>query len=322
MKRRLAPVIPLVLSGAISLAAGPSLEGMGHPFAAGIVEIVWQVPTNALPAALPVLAALPGNFTPEFISNVVALADFKYPEKALAALLPASRGKRAVFDDPPSGKSLIVSPQTGYVEYFNRRAEALPGTPVQGVPSEAQALQRALSILPKLGINESDISHNPETHELEFSRTLGELGQFDKQARKVLKTTTRRGVILFRQFGGISFSGSGYSVGLMVDFANDAKIKALALSWRNLKVDRSAPVIPPSQVISRIREGKAVVSLPPESPSPNLIKKLTVQKFRPYYSAPDGSDPQTHIYPYAALRTVADFGSTNIVVTLNCPILK
>jgi hypothetical protein len=275
-----------------------------------------------MPSTLPVLVADPAIITAQTISNLVVLTDFKDREKACTALLPACQGRKVTFREPEGRKSLVISPQIGYIDYFNELAEALPGAPVQGVPSEAETLQRAVSILAKLGINQSDTSHDPETHQPEMSMILGEIGQFDKQERKVRKTTTRRGMILFRQFQGISFSGPGDCGGIRVDFANDAKIKELAVSWRNLKVYRSGSVIGTSQIIQRIRDGKAVLRLPPESPNPSLMKKLTIQKFRPYYLASDGSDPQTYIYPYAAFRSVADFGFTNIVVTINCPILK
>jgi hypothetical protein len=322
MKSCLAAATSLLLGTIPSLAVEPSLEGMGYPFKPATAAIDWQLPSNSLPATLPLLVASPGTFTPQVLSNLVALLEFKDPERARAALRPAWQGERSVFEEPDSRKSLIITPRTGYLYYYSGLAQALPGTPIQAVPSEAEALQRTLDLLNRLGINESDTSHNPETHQLEFSRILGEVGQFDKQAKQVRRTPTMQGIILTRQFGGISFSGLGDCGGVRVAFANNAKIKELAVSWRTLKLDHNAAVVGPNQVIQRIRDGYAVISPPLEFQDLPHIKKLTIQKFRPYYLGLDGAQAQKWVYPYAAFKAVADFGFTNITVTVNCPLLN
>ncbi len=300
----------------------PWLESLGARFDGSGVRVTWETGAGRLPAELEVLKTAPAVFSLDKISNVVALGEFKDPARAAALLAPASRGRAATFEEAESGKVLSLTPATGYIEYIDRRADALPGEPVHGVPDEAEALAAARIVLKRLGIAESDLAHRSETGELYRGWVLREIGGYDKQQHKKYKKTTLRGVILFRQVNGLSLSGPGDCGGVRVEFANEGKIRALAVSWRNLKPHHAAKVADPAKIARWIQQGKAVIRMPDDSYPPGMVKGLSVTKVTPQYLGCNGQEPQSLMYPFAMLRATADLGFTNLVVWVNCPLVE
>jgi hypothetical protein len=326
MKFRLI-LLCLGLGSTFSGVAQLSLEAFGEPFDGQKVEIIWKVPTGEMPASLDAFTVLPTAFPSEVVSNVIDLCGFKDEEKVWVVFRDVAAGKPAFYQEPYPGKpvlgkSLRIVPANGYINYDDPTASSLPGVPAKGVPSQERALELVMRFLPKLGIKESDLAHKPDGQQLAFFVTKKTNGRFDKEQRKAVEEVSALGVVLFRQVNGVSFSGSSDSSALRVEFGNDARIKELAVTWRNLKSERLEAVSSQTELVQAIKQGQAVIRMPDGFGDAAKLKTLTITQLRPFYFGLSGTEPQKTVFPYAMLTATADTGVTNFPVSLNCPILK
>ena len=315
------------LGSAVSGVAQLALEAFGEAFDGQNVEIVWRVSPDELPASLDTFTVLPTAFSSEVVSNVIDLCRFEDEEKVRAVFRDVPAGKPASYQEPYPGKpvlgkSLRIVPANGYVNYFDPTASSLPGVLAQGVPSQEQALELAMRLLPKLGIKEADLARKPNSQEFAYLLTAKTNGRFDKAQKKAVEEVAARGVILFRQVNGISFSGPSDCAGMRVEFGNNAQIRELAVTWRNLKAEKPETVANRAEIIQAIKQGQAVIRLPERFGNAVALKTLTITQLRPYYFGMSGTEPQKTVFPYAMLAVTADTGVTNFPVSLNCPILK
>jgi len=315
------------LGSTISGAAQLSLEAFGEPLDGQNIEVIWRVSPGEVPASLGTFTVLPTSFSSQVVSNVIDLCGFKNAEKVRGAFRDVVTGRAASYQEPHPGKpvlgkSLRIVPANGYINYFNPTASSLPGVPAQGVPSLERALQLAMNLLPILGINESELARKPDSQELAYFVTEKKNGRFDKQQKKAVEEVAARGVILFRQVNGVSFSGPSDSGGLRVEFGNNEQIKELAVTWRALKPGNEETVASQEEIMRAIKQGQAVVRLPEGFGNTAKLKSVTITGLRPYYFGVSGTEPQTVVFPYAMLTATAETGVTNFPVSLNCPILK
>lgn len=304
-----------------------ALETFGEPLDAKNVDIVWNVPSNALPASLTTFKVLPTVFASEIVSNVIQLCGFKDPERVRATFSAVNDGKTISYTEPYPGKpvfgkSLCISPANGFISFSDPTASSLPRVPAEAVPTHEEALELAVALLPKLGISVSDLTHKPASNQLAYLATATTNGRFDKAQKKVVEDVAVRGVKLFRELNGVSFSGPGDCGGVRVEFGNHAKIRELALAWRNLRPDKRLAALTPAEITQAIRAGKAVIRRPEDLADATAIKKITVTQVRPYYYGLSGTDRQKTVYPYLMLTADATTSHTNLVVTLNCPVLR
>lgn len=315
------------LGSAASCVAQLSLESFGEPLDGQNIEVIWKVSPDEVPASLKTFTVLPASFSSQVVSNVIGLCGFKDTEKFRRIFDDAAAGKVAHYQEPNPGKpvlgkSLRIVPANGYISYFNPTASSLPGVPAEGVPSRERALQLATKLLPKLGIKESELACKPNSQELVYFVTEKRNGRFDKQKKKAVEEVAARGVILFRQVGGVSFSGPSDSGGLRVEFGNNEQIKELAVTWRSLKPEKEEAIASKEDIVRAIKEGQAVVRLPEGFGNEAKLKSVTITGLRPYYFGESGTEPQTMVLPYAMLTATAETGITNFPVSLNCRILK
>jgi hypothetical protein len=255
------------------------------------------------------------------------LCRFKDDEKVRAIFRDVPVGKPASYQEPYPGKpvlgkSLRIVPANGYINYLDPTASSLPGVPTQSVPGEEQALELAIRLLPKLGIKEADLARKPYSQNLAYLLTAKTNGRFDKAQKKAVEEVAARGVVLFRQVNGISFSGPSDCAGLRVEFGNNAQIKELVVTWRNLKAEKPETVASRAEIVQAIRQGQSVIRLPEGFGNAPALKTLIITEVRPYYFGMSGTEPQKTVLPYAMLVATADIGITNFPVSLNCPILK
>ncbi|MDH7502498.1 MAG: hypothetical protein QHJ82_07280 [Verrucomicrobiota bacterium] len=317
----------LGLGSAASGVAQLALEAFGEPFDGQNVEIIWQASPDQMPGSLGTFTVLPAAFSSEVVSNVIDLCRFKDEEKVRAIFRDVPAGKPASYQEPYPGKpvlgkSLRIVPANGYINYLDPTASSPPGVPAQAVPSQKQALELAIRLLPKLGIKEADLAREPNSQELAYLLTAKTNGRFDKGQKKAVEEVAARGVILFRQVNGISFSGPSDSAGLRVEFGNNAQIKELVVTWRNLKAEKPETVANRAEIIQAVKQGQAVIRLPERFGNAAALKTLTITQLRPYYFGMSGTEPQKRVFPYVMLVATADTGITNFPVSLNCPILK
>lgn len=321
MVKKICAGLALLLSGFSHYASQPSLVDLGEPFPGDNVEIVWGAPMNKLPTDLGIFKVLPAVFSQNVISNIVALGEFKQPEKVFAALQKAAKGQTASYQEAETGKYISISPERGRISYLNHRAKAGSREPAEGIPSKPKTLELALDLLEKFGISRTNLACKPESEDLLLLHIQEEHGSFDKSEGKVVKRTVMNGVMFYRAVNGVAFSGIGPCGGAMVRFGNYAKVCELEIVWRNLKLDRPVSIASQEQFIRWIKDGKANIEYG-EGVDPRQIKKLAVTQIRPCYLGKSGIDIQKVVYPYAVLTATADMGHTNVVVNLNCSIFK
>ncbi len=326
MKFRLI-LLCLGLGSTVSSVAQLALEAFGEAFDGQNVEIVWKVPRGEVPASLDTFSVLPTVFSREVVSNVIDLCGFKDAEQVRAVFGDVAAGKPVFYQEPfPGkpvlGKSLRIVPANGYINYFDPTASSLPGVPAQGVPSQERALELAVRLLPKLGIEASNLARKSDGNQLAYFVTTKTNARFDKAQKKAVEEVAARGVILFRQVNGISFSGPSDCGGLRVEFGNNGRIKELALSWRNLKAGKPRTITSQTELVQSIKQGQAVIRLPEGFGDAAKLKTLTITQLTAYYFGMSGPEPQKTVFPYAMLTATADTGVTNVPVSLNCPILK
>lgn len=304
-----------------------SLESFGEPLEGQNIEVIWKVSPEQVPASLKTFTVLPSSFSSQIVSNIIGLCGFKDTGKIRTIFDDAAAGNAANYQEPYPGKpvlgkSLRIVPANGYITYFNPTASSLPGVPAEGVPSRERVLQLATDLLPKLGIKESELARKPSGQEFVYFVTEKRNGRFDKQLKKAVEEVAARGVILFRQIDGVSFSGPSDCGGLRVEFGNNEQIRELAVTWRSLKPEKEEAVASKEEIIQAIKHAQAVVKLPEGLGNAAKLKSVTITGLRPYYFGESGTEPQSVVLPYAMLTATADTGVTNFPVSLNCSILK
>jgi hypothetical protein len=308
---------PLVLG--VSSQGQLSVGDLGNPFQAKGIPITWEAETNIFPDSVAVYEVVPAHVSRRFVSNIVALAKFAEPDKALTQLLPASEGKEAFYSDVVDKKYIGLSPSRGRAYYRSERAICLPKQSVEGVPDDEKAREIALTLLPELLISTNQLAYKPGTRDVYVVRSARVRTSFDKRAGKAVKETIARGVSMFRATNGISFAGRGVFDGVYVNFGSKQEVAELELVWRNLQFYRLLPVADSRRILERIRTGKAVIQM---EAGLDQIRSLIVRKAQVYYLGKDGLEIQKMVYPFVALNATADMGNTNVNVVINCPLVQ
>src|SRR5688572_24783043 len=114
----------------------------GEPFFPVNADIAWTAPTNHLPKPLWVYRVVEQPYSPEVVSNVVALGIFSSKERK-----PGEKGV-VHYESKDGTRYLSMSAVNGWIEYRNEKARAGMADRVDGVPTEQQAYERALAFLP------------------------------------------------------------------------------------------------------------------------------------------------------------------------------
>jgi hypothetical protein len=306
----------------IGFAQPVPFRGLGYPFKIQTnVPVNWQAPTKHLPKTFWIYRAVPAKVSPATISNLVALGSFTDKERKEFPDYP-----HLIAYDGPAGKmSLRINTDWAYIDYSDPDADDWHIT--NGVPNRQQAFKLAKRWLPKLGIDERQLFTNPNGG-TKFYGASDTVFFYPREGGPVFATNTHSyEVVFYRAFDGIEFSGGCARGGGLIDFAHDAKISHILVSWRNYKREKRYPAATPETLLKWIREGKAVwwpAGGAPTYPDWDSAKKIAITKITPlYYSeAYDENDtPQYAAYPFAEMEAVADIGTTNLIFNLDCPII-
>lgn len=294
---------------------GLQLGEMGFPFENPKVEVIWKLQTNRVPATMKIYKVVPAKFSLQFITNLIALGGFKEPEKVKNALVPALRGKDAMWEEVPAHKTIALSPERGKAEFFDTSRRAKPRERERGVPNDEEALKLAIETARVLSISTNELAKEPDSGRLLIRRDKRERGGL--LDGKYTKRDISRGVYLYRAFHGIPVYGNGDCGGLYTDFGDDAKVAELTLSWRNLEVKATRPTADRNQIAKWIRQGKAF------TPNPELdatkVKKLTIHDMVVHYRTFPTDSYQSEVLPMVVIQAIADSGAH---IMLLCPILQ
>lgn len=306
-----------LLSTAGCSGTGVHLEEFGDVYKPKKVEIVWAA-TNSIPRSLKVFKVLPTTFTEASLSNLIWLAGFKDIQQVRQQLAPALRQQDAYYESPTEKKYIGLSPARGRIYILDKTVIALPRQPIEGVPSEDQALELAFDVLNKVGIEKSQVAKKWGTDEWQMLRDRRERGQRDKSTGKLVKTVTAQGVFLYRALDGVAVNGRGVCGGAHVVFGNRGKVAELEIVWRNLQRKEELPVANAEQLMAAIRKGKAVIQTEIDSAQ---ITKLTITKAVPYYFGENGREVQKSVHPFVGLVAKATAHGNTTDATLYCPLI-
>jgi len=226
-----------------------------------------------------------------------------------------------LFKTPDNSRQLRLSFRDGAIDY-QTVIDYSHAYLIKDVPNEKQALNRTKELLPKLGINLSDIDKKENSNEPRLICFGSEVMNFMKP--EIITNTYSRTVRFRRAVDGFSFLGAGTGGYCQIDFGDHGKIIKIELSWRNMERDKSYPTLTPARMIQSLRQGKAVQGyLPMNSVGIDwrTAKSVTVNGARPCYYAGDSERPSDWLEPCAVLDTVVDTGHGNIRVEIDCPII-
>ena len=301
-------------------AVGPPLEEMGHPFKNKDLAVEWRLQTS-LPASLNSYKVGKATWSSQFLSNMVALGDFKNPRGILKQLSPALNGHDVmVTDDAPqnSRKTIVANPSRGRVYLVQEGVKALPREAEEGVPTEEKVLESTLKLLATLGISKDELRRKQNTNDLFVMRDVTTHTRRDKATGTMAKRVIARGVFLFRQVDGIGIAGRGMCGGLHINYGNQGRIAELELVWRNLHSPRSVPTVDTNQLTKWIRQGKATIETEED---PSAITRLTITNATVFYFGNNGSDFQSRMLPFVNLGAAAEVGRRKVNVSVNAPIV-
>jgi hypothetical protein len=305
----------------VSLSWGQRLplEQFGAPFSAGGVDVTWTA-TNIIPTTMTVYRVRPLKLTSLGLSNVIAIGEFREPEKILRTLGPALKGKTAYYEEAETRKWLSISPESGRIAYMNRSVVALPGQSARGVPNDDQTVQLALSILRRLGADEAQVARKPGGDSLLFWRDKQVHGSKEKVTGRTVRREIANGVYLIRATNDISFAGTGHFGGLFVQFGSDAKIAEFDFCWRNLEVTRTVQVASPDEIVRSVKSGKSFIAQDDETL--REIRNVTITNAIPHYFGQSSLEQQEFVYPFVTLEGFTKSADKKIPVVLACPIVK
>ncbi len=300
----------LILSW-LSIAAMASqlaaaVEG-GLPLPAGNFTVAWEATDGMMGKTVTVYRVAPTHFAPQVVSNMLTEMSFTDQERQPpfpdhpGAIQYAIDGKR---------RYLSFIPSSGRVVYEDQDAIALPRA-IQGVPSEKEALERAISLIKILGIERHQMLGKPDSPVPTYSSGVMEAGYFDKVAKKHVKEPCARIIIFFRQVDGWKLKDAGISI----RFGNEGRISSLDAVWPTLEAHSRGEVVR-TELERQMREGRCIWEW---TARVDGLKKLTIKKVTPHYLF---EEDQELVRPYAVMDVIADFGDTNLPGQVCCPLLK
>lgn len=321
--RKLSSVcLSLLLLGEIRVVPAERLPAAAGPFSIGNAEIVWRAATNHLPASLWVYKEIPAEFSPQMISNIMALGEFrKTDQKKVPVYYPIREKSLLHFESKDKTRRLDLVPAFGWIDYSDSKAivSTKRDGPVEGIPTLDHAVELAVKYAAQMGIERFELATKQKSSELKTRFTAGHRRWDDKELDKTVLETNMVGVNLIRKLDGLDFAGGWGSGGLWIDFGNRAKVALLKMSWRNLQRHKSYPVASRQTMMEQIKRGEASMVGPPINPAD--LKKVVIKAITPFYWAGIGYNPHALVYPFAVLEAHVSLGQTNVALELNCPIL-
>lgn len=296
-----------------NLPKNPRFTKWGTPVPArSDLKVIWNAPTNALPARVWIYRLLPMKFPPRVISNVMNLCSFNEKEK----IEQSTNGVTFVSAD--KSRRLDIFFPLGTIEY--QAANHYSHTNLaEDVPTEDRMPALTTNALNQIGIGISDIERASNgTPNFHFFHPL----TMYYVNHSFVTNIEFRGVRFKRSVDGGSFVGLGAGGDGEIDFGEHSKIVKIDVSWQNLERYKAYGTIPPELMIKLIRRGMAVHG-PVRIDLPEIdwasVKSVSIEKAKLCYYA--GDPPTDWLYPFAALWVSVDTGHGHVEMEIDCPII-
>jgi hypothetical protein len=281
---------------------------LGHPMPTPIAKVAWA---TSEPAATnyPVYAVQPPHYDPR---RLKALADFvgvKGEPVRMPDSLDIAPGYWIKHPNPTNSflwTSVFFSEKTGASGYGipdnGYRWDLKNHKPlVQGVPTHAEALQRALALLPVLGLTTNDLEVNSDgSLRRQFTKEV--TGYNDQATKEHKEMLQKRSVILFQRVPGGETLSVGEGGAFEVAFISEGKLAEIGLLFRDLKPFASAKTLSSRQIIDAVRRGKAWTF------RATLPASLTVTNCAVAYPQGNSSYRQKYLWP---VYRVTGFGGAD-----------
>jgi hypothetical protein len=289
--------------------------------------VVWQAPTNGLPASFRVYKrSLPHVFSEAIASNAVALTSFRgktFPKPStnyfsLVDKAAATSGKiPAVFE---------VKPDDAFIMYD---MEDYGRDPQKKIPDDAIVAAAAWNGARQLGLDPANLARNDFfTHYFIADDETGNGADL-----------SGRGVFLSRRLDGLAFFTDGIGDGgdgFYMELGDSGAIECFMLRWSDFKPYQTQAVAGARDIVRCVQARKILVIPDANEPVEQYYgrlralsgaRKLTVTRVTPYYYEEklgqlpeEGADTSRFINPVAVLDAVADVGTNSMTIHLLSPI--
>jgi hypothetical protein len=231
----------------------------------GVKQVVWQ---TAEPAAtnLPVYAVQPPKFDPERLKKVATCFHVDGEITPLPTNYAIAPGFMIKAQDPFGAISFSEAmPRLSYASGDEGQRPRDPRTniPLMTVPTEEEALQKALALLPALGLAANDLERNADgsfrTAFRQQTETYLETG-----STKTKEMDRRRCIVLFQRVpGGENYSWTGGTEShlgggvLEVGFVSEGKVSDILLTFRDFQLAGFENPLSSGEILDRFERGEA-----------------------------------------------------------------
>jgi hypothetical protein len=268
------------------------------------LNVVWQNPTK-FPRKIWIYQLLPNNFSPEIISNLMALCSFTGKDRM-------GNGTNIIrFQNADHSRTLSISFSAGTIEYQTAEIRYSPTNLAVGVPSTNELPEIAKSFLNQLHIKFSDITGWIGAGKVDFSEPLTTFYVGDA----IITNVPYRTVYFRRSVDGMPLAYDFYRFNV----GEHGRISKISIAWPNLKRGKSYRTVSPKEVVDFIRRGNATRGPVPtnigEIDWPN-IKSLTITDATPSYLVNDN-----RLYPFLYLGALVDAGNVKFKIGMACPLI-
>jgi len=257
---------------------------------------------------------LPNGFSPETISYLKSLGSFTDGNKI------QSNSQGVLFAAQGNAKNLSITFKVGAVEFHNFGHYG-PTNLAKNVPPMSALPSLMTNFAGKMGINIQEIAKQGDgTPDFHCSESATEY--FANRA--FITNVTFRAVSFRRNVDGADWVGNNTGGDCRVEFGENGRPTAIALSWRNLEPYKMYPTATSDQIVDWVRKGRAVQNMIPmdaESIDWKSVKSLTVTKAEVCYYAGGPFEPSNWLVPFVALWTTVNRGHETIDVEIDCPII-
>lgn len=299
------------LPASVSFGVDPHLQRVGAPFRMDRDRVQWRASLDDLPATSAVYRVVEGELPGSVLTNLMGLTSFTSKNVSLFG------EEEILFESEDEERWLYIMPREGGIDYRDHLAVVLPGRPVEGVPSEEEALRRGLEIVRQLGVERSELATKPGGDEVQVRFSYSKRSSSQDPTAVVIP---RRIVTFYRAYEGIPTLGFGGGL-IRIEFGNHGKLSKLHMTWRPLEKAGDFPVADQAQFVRWIDEGECVcpyygMELPDAD-------RLEIESAEPAYleRAYDDDRAKNYVRPVARLSGTLRSGEHETPVEIYCPLV-
>lgn len=285
----------------------------GTPFKRGDLNVVWAIPSNTLPSTVWVYRLSPNHFSQEIISNVTSLCSFTDAD------LKKHDTNSIFFESDDHSRHLAFYFPLANIEYETPSIYYPTNLP-QAVPTETELRKLIPEILPKLGIQTSEIekNENGEPNVAVFDSLL----MFNVKGN-IITNIPFRGLRFTRAVNGARFVGARTGGDGEIRFGDHGKVTGISISWRNPQRYKEYSTVPAETLTRWIHQGRAVqgmiaANLP--SIDWKTVKDVVITKAKICYYAGGPFEPSDWLIPFVALWAQVHSEGQGWEVEIDCPI--